>query len=677
MKKIINWFKNHLPTKRKLIQVYAALLFNANLKGFGNGKIYTGPMKNICTPGMNCYSCPGASGACPLGALQNALASSGARAPYYVFGIIMLYGFLFGRWICGFLCPFGLIQELLHKIPTPKLKKNRFTRVLSNLKFVLLGFFVGIVPLAYAFRNFPLPGFCKYICPSGTLEGAMGLLSNEVNESYLRMLGPLFTWKFLLMVSMVVASVFIFRFFCRFLCPLGALYGLFNKISLIGVTVDKSACTDCGICTNQCKMDVCHVGDRECINCGECIGTCPTKAISWKGSKIFLAPNAIDVPVDVDQAQKEEIIAYNEARTEKIAKRNKIIKIAVGVLMVAVLACTLIYYNFIDGSEAQPDPNPPADETPLPDTPTEGTEVGNLCPEITLDVLNKDSDFSLQANRGKVVVLNFWYTTCGPCVEELPHFNEAATTYGDNVVIMAVHIEFPGMTSAQALDWVQEQHPDWASGNMQIAWDTGKVCQNMFNIQACPVTVVVDTQGVITEKFVGSVTADELNAAIDAAMSGEEQPVIPTGTAVGNLCPQITLDVLNKDGDFSLQANRGKAVVLNFWYTTCGPCVEELPHFNEAATNYGDDVVIMAVHIDFPGMTSAQALEWVQQQHPDWASGNMQIAWDAGKVCQSMFNIQACPVTVVVDTQGVITHIFVGSVTADELNAAIDQALGN
>ncbi|MBQ8341303.1 MAG: 4Fe-4S binding protein, partial [Clostridia bacterium] len=413
MKKIWTWIKKHLPSKRKLIQLYAALLFNANLKGFGNGKIYTGPLKNICTPGLNCYSCPGASGACPLGALQNSLAASGTRTPYYVFGIIILYGFLFGRWICGFLCPFGWIQELLHKIPTPKLKKNRVTRVLSYFKYVILIFFVGIVPIAYAFRSFPLPGFCKYICPAGTLEGAMGLLANKANEGYLRMLGPLFTWKFLLMVSILVASVFIFRFFCRFLCPLGALYGLFNKISLVGVKVDKAGCTDCGICVNHCQMDVLHVGDQECINCGECIGVCPTKAISWKGSQFLLAPNAIDVPVDVDAAAKAEILAHHEARKKKIAKRNKILKIAVGVLMVAVLAAALIYYNFIDGRETEPPAiTPPTTDTEEPNAPTVGTAVGNLCPEITLDVLNKENDFTLSANRGKVTVLNFWYTTC-------------------------------------------------------------------------------------------------------------------------------------------------------------------------------------------------------------------------------------------------------------------------
>ena len=134
MKKVFSKLKSLLPSKRKLIQLYAALLFNANLQGFFNGKIYKGPTKNICAPGINCYSCPGAVGACPLGALQNALGASQKNVPFYVIGILLLYGLLFGRFICGFLCPFGLIQELLYKIKTPKLKKNKVTKILSYLK---------------------------------------------------------------------------------------------------------------------------------------------------------------------------------------------------------------------------------------------------------------------------------------------------------------------------------------------------------------------------------------------------------------------------------------------------------------------------------------------------------------------------------------------------------------
>ena len=108
--KIKDWFVRHKPSKRRLIQVYAALLYNANIKGFVNGRIYTGNTKYACVPGFNCYSCPGAVGACPLGSLQNALAASGTTAPYYVLGILALFGILLGRTICGFLCPVGLGQ---------------------------------------------------------------------------------------------------------------------------------------------------------------------------------------------------------------------------------------------------------------------------------------------------------------------------------------------------------------------------------------------------------------------------------------------------------------------------------------------------------------------------------------------------------------------------------------
>ena len=100
------------------------LLHNAYIKGFIDGKIYTGNAKNACVPGFNCYSCPGAVGACPLGALQNALAFAGHRAGWYVLGILLLFGVILGRTICGWLCTMGVNQELLHGIPTPKIRKS-------------------------------------------------------------------------------------------------------------------------------------------------------------------------------------------------------------------------------------------------------------------------------------------------------------------------------------------------------------------------------------------------------------------------------------------------------------------------------------------------------------------------------------------------------------------------
>ena len=290
--KIKGWLVDHKPSKRRIIQVYTALLYNANIKGFFNGQIYKGPTKKICVPGMNCYSCPGAVGACPLGSLQNALSASDTRLPAYVFGIIILFGLLLGRTICGFLCPVGFAQELLYKIKTPKLQKSRATRIISYLKYIVLVGLVVVVPLV-----FTIPGFCEYICPAGTFEGGVGLLSNIQNESLLAILGPLFSWKFSLLVLITVASVFIFRVFCRFLCPLGAIYGFFSKIAVLGVKLDKTKCTDCGLCISACKMDVKKVGDHECIHCGECMSVCPTKAIRWKGSQLFVRENDMQAPV--------------------------------------------------------------------------------------------------------------------------------------------------------------------------------------------------------------------------------------------------------------------------------------------------------------------------------------------------------------------------------------------
>ncbi|MBE7086178.1 MAG: 4Fe-4S binding protein [Clostridiales bacterium] len=313
--KIKNWFVDHKPSKRRIIQLYTALLYNANIKGFFNGQIYKGPTKNLCVPGINCYSCPGAVGSCPLGALQNALSASDTRLPAYIFGIVILFGLLLGRTICGFLCPIGLGQDLLYKIKTPKLKKNKVTYALSYLKYVLLIALVVIVPLVFA-----VPGFCEFICPAGTFEGGFGLLSNQANEGLLAILGPLFTWKFTVLVLVAVGGIFIFRIFCRFLCPLGALYGFFCRIAMLGVKLDKNKCTDCGLCISVCKMDIKRVGDHECIHCGACISVCPTKAITWKGSQLFVRENNVDMPADTEI---KPIASMLKPKTETSAKVEK------------------------------------------------------------------------------------------------------------------------------------------------------------------------------------------------------------------------------------------------------------------------------------------------------------------------------------------------------------------
>ena len=103
--------------KRKVIQIISTFLYNPNIFNFFEGKIYKGNAKSVCVPGLNCYSCPGAIGSCPLGSLQNSIANPLLKFPFYILGLLLLFGILLGRTICGFLCPFGLIQELLYKIP--------------------------------------------------------------------------------------------------------------------------------------------------------------------------------------------------------------------------------------------------------------------------------------------------------------------------------------------------------------------------------------------------------------------------------------------------------------------------------------------------------------------------------------------------------------------------------
>ena len=276
------------PLKRRLIQLYSALLYNAHLKGFAEGKLYTGALKSVCVPGLNCYSCPGAAFACPLGALQNAISASADRPAFYVVGLLLLFGLLLGRVVCGFLCPFGLIQELLHRLPTKKLKKSPLTRKLSYIKYGVLLVFALAIPAWFALRRVPLPGFCKFICPAGTLEGAVLLLLHPANASLRALAGGLFWWKLLLLLLILSACVFVFRAFCRFLCPLGALYGLFSRLALLGVRVDESRCSDCGVCLRVCPTDIRRVGDRECVHCGGCIASCPEKAISFRAGKIVL-----------------------------------------------------------------------------------------------------------------------------------------------------------------------------------------------------------------------------------------------------------------------------------------------------------------------------------------------------------------------------------------------------
>ena len=270
---------------RLTIQLLFTILTNGYLYGFLSGKICQGRSKYACVPGLNCYSCPGAVASCPIGALQALLNQNGFQIPFGVLGFFFLFGSLLGRTICGWLCPFGLVQDLLHRIPVfQKRKRLPFHRILIYGKYAVLLFLVCIGSM-FLFGGFArVPAFCKYLCPSGTLLGALPLLS--ANELLRSQIGGLFFWKLGILIGILVLSVKIFRPFCQYLCPLGAIYGWFNRFSLVQIHWEKDRCVSCTACERACPVALSRREiscSPECIRCGQCVNACPEKCLHFSG----------------------------------------------------------------------------------------------------------------------------------------------------------------------------------------------------------------------------------------------------------------------------------------------------------------------------------------------------------------------------------------------------------
>lgn len=270
-------------TKRTLFQFVFAAMANPHFKGFIDGQIYKVNSKAVCVPGLNCYSCPGAAGACPIGSLQAIIGSPKYTVSLYVMGLLMLFGTLLGRLVCGFLCVFGLIQDLLFKIPAPKFKLSKSVdSKLRYLKYLVLIVMVIALPmfLTNKFGMAP-PYFCKYLCPAGTIEAAFPLIAK--NPFLRETIGNIFFIKLSILIVFIISSIFIYRPFCKYFCPLGAIYGLFNKLGIFRLEFEESKCTDCGLCEKSCKMDIdvrSNLNSAECIRCGACIKACNYGALN-------------------------------------------------------------------------------------------------------------------------------------------------------------------------------------------------------------------------------------------------------------------------------------------------------------------------------------------------------------------------------------------------------------
>ncbi|MFR7350030.1 4Fe-4S binding protein [Peptoniphilus sp.] len=269
---------------RHCFQFLWFVITNSYFEGFKTGKIYTGKLKQLCVPGMNCYSCPGAKGSCPIGALQAVIGNSNYKFSYYIVGFLFFIGALMGRFVCGWLCPFGLVQDLLYKIPGfKKIKTFKGDKTLRKLKYVILLVFVIILPLFLVdVLGQGSPFFCKLICPVGMLEGGIPLVL--LNKTMRSAIGFLYYWKGAILIATIILSIMIYRPFCKYICPLGAIYSVFNPISVFRYKLDKNKCVSCGKCKRVCQMNIDPVkncNQLECIRCARCKNACPVNAISY------------------------------------------------------------------------------------------------------------------------------------------------------------------------------------------------------------------------------------------------------------------------------------------------------------------------------------------------------------------------------------------------------------
>ena len=647
--KIGTWFKNHAPSKRRIIQLYAALLYNANLKGFISGQIFTGSSKNVCVPGLNCYSCPGAVASCPLGALQNALNASNKTVPYYMLGIIMLFGVTLARTICGFLCPIGMLQELLYKVKTPKIKKSKVTYVLTFLKWAILLVFVIALPIGFGMNGYANPGFCKYFCPAGTFGGGFMLLINPTNANLFEMLGPLFTWKTSLLIVFIVMCMFMYRFFCRFFCPLGLIYGLFNRFSLVGVTVNKSKCSDCGLCVNACKMDVRKVGDIECIQCGECISVCPENAIIWKGSKIFLHKDQLDPVVSnvkIDIISNLPRIEANQTTSEEIPNQVNEISNEPSVELDNKTRKLLLKLN-VENLEIA----------------AKLKDLRTFVEKLESKINDEDTNIStkeLERVNKKIFKLN----------SQIENLDSKFQQNKEN-------IDF--IKTSNDVNYVET--PVKPSGKKQL-YDNKKT--KIFFICLFTALSVVTATALIYYNFIDGRPSEPTTTEPTSPSTEPTDPTNPTGPTipgptpgkfdVGSIPNNFTVELFNSDLSYEYKYDYfdGKIKIINFWATWCGPCVHELPYFNEIQNNYSEDVEVIAIADS--NETAKDVQDYIDEYFNTF---NILFAHDnsGNSVFKQLGGVNSLPHTVILNQNNVCTFIKTGGMTYEAIEEQIKVLL--
>lgn len=244
------------------------LLLNSYFAVFSAKTIYAGPLRSVCVPGLNCHACPTATMGCPIGMMQHFSATH--RFPWFLLGFLGIIGLISGRFTCGWLCPWGFVQDMVYRF---KKLMVRIPRLLIYFKYVVLVGLVVIIPYMTYEHSF------SKLCPCGALiAGIPWVLWNPVDPVVglptieAGSVGTLFTVKMLILGAFLLLFLFIKRPFCRTVCPLGAMYAVFNRMSLVSVRVGEG-CADCGQCRAVCPTDLevrTQVNSEACIKCLEC-----------------------------------------------------------------------------------------------------------------------------------------------------------------------------------------------------------------------------------------------------------------------------------------------------------------------------------------------------------------------------------------------------------------------
>lgn len=274
--------KSRIGVWQRLTQIFPGTIgLNWYLPVIWTKTIYQGWGKGVCIPTLNCYGCPLAITSCPIGLIQHFIGLK--FIPYYVMALVGGFALMVGNLFCGWMCPFGLLQDLLYRIKTKKIVMPQY---LKYTKYVILVGLVGVIPYITG-----SPWFCK-LCPQGTLQAGLPWILWNPADPFLglpmfeNMVGTLFYIKIAILISFIISFVLIKRPFCRLFCPLGAITGLFNGLSVMQIKVEDG-CTNCGLCRKVCPVDI-QINDdpssAECVRCMRCLA-CSEVKLTWALNK--------------------------------------------------------------------------------------------------------------------------------------------------------------------------------------------------------------------------------------------------------------------------------------------------------------------------------------------------------------------------------------------------------